>query len=240
MARLPRLTLPDQLHHVMQLGNNHQSVFRSSLDYLRCLQLLGEQARALHIDIHAYVLLPSQFNVLATPREDNHGVATMMQALGRSYVRYFNDAHGRSGTLWDGRYRSTLVDANEHGLTSMIYMDMEPVRMGLVAQAADYPWSSHAHYAGRRSDSIVTPPDFVWKLGNTPFAREAAYVAVVQTGLAGSDHRTISSAMTRGWAFGSDAYLADIQKKTDRRVKPGRPGRPSNRAALLPSDKNPA
>lgn len=238
MARLPRLTLPDQLHHVMQLGNNHQTVFRSPPDYQRCLQLIGDQARALHIDIHAYVLLPAKFHVLATPRQDNNGVAIMMQALGRSYVRYFNDAYGRSGTLWDGRYRSTLIEASEHGLTGMIYMDLEPVRMGLVAQAVDYPWSSHAYYAGRRTDPLITPPDFVWRLGNTPFAREAAYSEVVQTGVASGDHRNLSLAISRGWAFGTDAYLAEIQKKTDRRVSPGRPGRPSNRAASQLSEKS--
>ena len=107
----------------------------------------------------------------------------MMQAVGRRYVRYFNQRQARTGTLWEGRYRSTLIQAERYLLACMAYIDLNPVRAGMVAEPGDYPWSSHAHYVGLRNDRLVTPHPLYWELGNTPFARDAAYAELVRSGI---------------------------------------------------------
>ncbi|MGJ7508480.1 transposase [Variovorax sp. GT1P44] len=228
MARLPRLTLADQPHHVIQRGNNRQPVFVDREDREFFLSLLGENAARFAIAFHAYVLMDNHFHLLATPSTAD-GLPQWMQAVGRRYVRYFNDRHGRTGTLWEGRYRSTLIQTERYLLACMVYIDLNPVRAGVAAEARDYAWSSHGHYAGLRHDKFLTPHPLYWALGNTPFAREAAYAELVRNGISGADYATLTDATLRGWAVGDRDFLHSLQKTTDRRVLKARPGRPSTR-----------
>ena len=225
MARLPRLTLPGYPHHVIQRGNNRQAIFAKTADYQRLLDLLDDNARQFEVAIHAYVLMSNHFHLLVTPQTSD-GLPQMMQAVGRRYVRYFNDSQQRSGTLWEGRYRSTLIQTDRYLLACMAYIDLNPVRAGLVAQAADYPWTSHGHYIGRQMDKVVTPHPLVWALGNTPFAREAAYAELVQAGVNPVHQSALTQATLSGWALGEPDFVADLQKRTQRRVAKGQAGRP--------------
>ena len=225
MARLPRLTLPGYPHHVIQRGNNRQAIFARLADYQRLLDLLDDNARQFDVAIHAYVLMSNHFHLLVTPQSSD-GLPQMMQAVGRRYVRYFNDSQQRSGTLWEGRYRSTLIQTDRYLLACMAYIDLNPVRAGLVAQAKDYPWTSHGHYIGRRADKLVTPHPLVWELGNTPFAREAAYAELVQAGVNPVHQTALTQATLSGWALGEPDFVADLQKRTQRRVAKGQVGRP--------------
>ena len=225
MARLARLTLPGHPHHIIQRGNNRQVIFAAPADYQRMLDLLGENARRLGVSIHAYVLMDNHFHLLATPQLVD-GLAQMMQAVGRRYVRYFNDAQGRTGTLWEGRYKSTLIQTDRYLLACMAYIDLNPVRAGLVAQAGDYAWSSHGHYIGRKTDKLITPHPLYWELGNTPFAREAAYADLVRAGVSDQQRADLTQSALSGWALGEDDFVADLQKKTARRVAKGSAGRP--------------
>ncbi|MBS0610004.1 MAG: transposase [Proteobacteria bacterium] len=225
MARLPRLTLAGYPHHVIQRGNNRQLIFADRQDFETMLSLLAENAQKFRVAVHAYVLMDNHFHLLATPATDE-ALPSTMQAVGRSYVRYFNDRHGRSGTLWEGRYRSTLIETERYLLACMAYIDLNPVRAGMVAQALDWPWSSHAHYLGLRSDGLVTPHALYWALGNTPFAREAAYAELVQAGISGTEQAALTDATLRGWALGGADFVADLQKKSPRRVSKAKPGRP--------------
>ena len=231
MARQPRLTVPGYPHHIIQRGNNRQLIVRDDADRQRLLDLLAEHSLRCRVALHAYVLMDNHFHVLATP-DTADGVPQMMQAVGRSYVRYFNNRHGRSGTLWEGRYRSTLIETDRYLLACMAYIDLNPVRAGMVAQAADYPWSSHGHYIGRGTDKLVTPHALTWTLGNTPFAREAAYAELVQSGVNPVQQLALTAATLRGWAFGEPDFVADLQKRTQRRVSKGQAGRPA--AAIKP------
>jgi putative transposase len=224
MARLPRLTLPGQPHHVIQRGNNRQPIVVDREDREMLLALIGEHAARLQVALHAYVLMDNHFHLLATPSTVD-GLPQWMQAVGRRYVRYFNDRHGRSGTLWEGRYRSTLIQTDRYFLACMAYIDLNPVRAGMVADARDYPWSSHGHYAGLRGDRLITPHPLYWALGNTPFAREAAYAELVRAGIAQADVALLTEATLRGWAAGDARFVELLQKNTDRRVVKGRPGR---------------
>ena len=227
MARQPRLTVPGYPHHIIQRGNNRQLIVRDDADRQRLLDLLAEHSLRCRVALHAYVLMDNHFHLLATP-DTADGVPQMMQAVGRSYVRYFNNRHGRSGTLWEGRYRSTLIETDRYLLACMAYIDLNPVRAGLVAQAADYPWSSHGHYSGLRSDKLITPHPLVWELGNTPFAREAAYAALVQAGVNPVQQSALTDATLRGWALGEPDFVADLQTRTQRRVSKGQAGRPTS------------
>lgn len=225
MARLPRLSLAGYPHHVIQRGNNRQAIFLDAADRQYMLELLAECATSCRVAIHAYVLMDNHLHLLLTPQTAD-GLPKMMQAVGRRYVRRFNDRHGRTGTLWEGRYRSTLIDSDRYLLACMAYIDLNPVRAGMVLQATDYPWSSHAHYIGQRQDRLITPHPLVWSLGNTPFAREAAYAQWVQAGIASREADALTDATLRGWALGGPAFVDRLQQQTERRVTQKRPGRP--------------
>ena len=142
MARLPRLTLAGYPHHIILRGNNRQAIFMDMADFQRMLALMQTHAIEQGVQVHAYVLMSNHLHLLLTPLQ-NDSLPKMMQAVGRAYVLYFNKRHGRSGTLWEGRYRSALIQTERYFLACMAYIDLNPVRAGMVAQAADYPWSSH-------------------------------------------------------------------------------------------------
>ena len=228
MARLPRLTLPGLPHHIIQRGNNRQLIVAITADYQTLLDLLAENAAKFKVAVHAYVLMGNHFHLLATP-ETADGLPQMMQAVGRRYVRYFNDRQQRSGTLWEGRYRSTLIQTERYLLACMAYIDLNPVRAEMVADPKDYPWSSHAHYIGLRVDKLVTPHPLVWQIGNTPFAREVQYAELVRAGLSVEQQGELTASVLSGWALGDKDFVADLQKRTSRRVLKARAGRPANK-----------
>jgi len=225
MARLPRLSIPGYPHHVIQRGNNRQAIFAALADYQFLLALLDENARKFGVAIHAYVLMGNHFHLLVTP-EAQESLPKMMQAVGRRYVRYFNTKHGRSGTLWEGRYKSTLIQAERYLLACMAYIDLNPVRAGLVAHARDYAWSSHGHYIGQKTERLITPHPLYWEMGNTPFAREAAYADLVNEGISADKQLALTQSTLHGWALGEPDFVADLQKKTERRVSKTLAGRP--------------
>lgn len=225
MARLARLTVPGYPHHVIQRGNNRQVIVKSDADRACLLDLLSENARKHQVALHAYVLMDNHFHLLLTP-ETAEGVPLMMQAVGRRYVRYFNDLHHRTGTLWEGRYKSTLIQTERYLLACMVYMDLNPVRAGMVSDPGSHPWSSHRHHTGQAQDRRITPHPMYWALGNTPFAREAAYTEMVQAGLSMEQVHRITDATLHGWAIGDEAFSTELQKRTPRRIARAQPGRP--------------
>ena len=225
MARLPRLSLPGYPHHIIQRGNNRQAIFSSAADYRHLLELLRTHARECQVAVHAYVLMSNHFHVLLTP-QDAEGLPRMMQAVGRGYVQYFNRKQQRTGTLWEGRYRSTVLQTERYLLQCMAYIDLNPVRAGMVAGPQDYAWSSYAHYTGQRADPLVSPHPLYWELGNTPFAREAAYQTWVQSGVDGSAQQALTDATLRGWALGEADFVAALQKRTERRISKSKAGSP--------------
>jgi len=234
MARLPRLTLAGYPHHVIQRGNNRQLIFATVADYQHLLGLLQENAKKFEVDVHAYVLMTNHFHLLATPQTEK-GLPLLMQAVGRSYVRYFNDLQSRTGTLWEGRYRSTLIETDRYLLACMAYIDLNPVRAGMVAEAFDYAWSSHGFYVGAHSDKLITPHALFWDLANTPFGREAAYADLVRSGISADQQAALTRSALAGWALGDADFVADLQKRTERRVNKVKVGRPFTK--LIKNDK---
>lgn len=225
MARQPRLILPQQPHYLIQRGNDNQAVFRDEDDYRQFLGWLKDAARAYRVAIHAYVLMPSQIHLLVTPA-DAEGLAAMMQKVGRLYVPWFNQRHGRSGTLFGGRFRTSLIDPEQYALACMRYIELHPVRKQAAFAPLDYPWSSHAHHAGVRPDPLITDHGKYWALGNTPFQREAAYIALSQQGLNAQELDMIDAAVLKGGVLGSHGFKLALEHKTKRQVLPAKRGRP--------------
>ncbi len=232
MARLARLTVPDLPHHVIQRGNNRQPIFLGAADFEKFLTLLHTFSIEFQVAVHAYVLMDNHVHLLVTP-STQQALPLMMQALGRSYVRYFNQRHGRTGTLWEGRYKAAVIQTDRYLLACMVYIDLNPVRAGMVALPAEYPWSSHAHCVGLRHDRLVTPHALFWALANTPFGREAAYASLVQSGISAGQHRALGESAHLGWALGEADFVAELQKKTIRRVGKASAGRPARSAKIV-------
>jgi putative transposase len=226
MARQPRLTVAGYPHHIIQRGNDRQLIVRSDRDRVFLLELIHDYAKEYAVAIHAYVLMDNHFHLLATPAT-TEGLPLMMQAVGRRYVRYYNGWYQRTGSLWEGRYKSTLIETERYLLACMAYIDLNPVRAGMVTLSQDYPWSSHAHYMGLRADRLITPHALYWELGNTPFAREAAYSELVRAGVNVTQQTALTESALRGWALGEPDFLGELQKKTSRRATKGRAGRPT-------------
>jgi putative transposase len=225
MARLPRLALAGHLHHVIQRGNNGQALFVDDADRRAYLDLLRESAAAHGVAIHAYALLIERVQLLATPQQAQ-ALSLTMQTLGRRYVARFNRRHGRSGTLWEGRYRATVLEAERHFLRALIDIESMPVRLQWVVHAADWPWSSAAHHVGGARDPLVTPHALYWALGNTPFEREVAYRALLDAGVSEAEHAALTDAAMKGWALGGAAFIAGLAIATSRPLQPRQRGRP--------------
>jgi putative transposase len=225
MARQSRLILPNQPHLVTQRSNDTQPIFRAAEDYERLLAWLKEAARFYSVAIHAYALLPNQVQILATPG-DATGLALMMQKIGRLYVPWFNQKYQRSGGLFQGRFRTSLVDTDNFLLACIRYIELAPVLSQLAFEPSGYPWSSYPHHAGMRHDATVSDHSRYWALGNTPFQREAAYTEMVQQGIADSELRLIELAMQKSWPVATDAFKVELERKTKRQILPAKRGRP--------------
>lgn len=230
MARLPRLVVPHQPHYIIQQGIDGQSIFRDEEDYAAFLKWLREAARQFKVALHAYVLLPNQVQLLVSP-SDATGLAKMMQWVGRYYVPYFNRKYSRSGTLWQGRFRATIIDPERYFMACCRYIELAPLRADLVTDAASYPWSSYAHHAGVRSDPYITDHPSYWRLGNTPFEREAVYKGLVEQALTPEETQVIQQGVRTGWTLGSEQFKDGLERQVQRRVRPALRGRPRKRKA---------
>ncbi len=235
MARLPRLVVPGHLHHLIVRGNNDQPMATDDAD---CRQLLGwlrSAAQQAGVAIHAYVLLPNRLQLLATPA-DADGLSKMMQSVGRHYVPYFNARYARSGGLWEGRFRATVLEAATYFVPCAQLIERQPVEAGIVSELAAYPSSSHAHPVGLRREAWITDHPAYWALGNTPFDREAAYQQLADAPPAASLVAEIAEATHKSWPLGSDDFRRSLGKLTSRRLEPARRGRPPKMSAKEVAD----
>jgi putative transposase len=210
---------------VIQVGNDSQLIFREPDDYQRFLVWLKQSAKECKVAIHAYVLMPNHVHLLASP-STVEGLAQMMQRVGRYYVPWYNSKYARSGSLFQGRFKTSPIDAQRYFMVCSRYIEANPVRSQLVGEAGDYPWSSFAHHAGLKSDPVITDHALYWALGNTPFQREAAYIALSEPALGAEEMATVDAAVLKGWPLGSDAFKAELQQRAKRQVLPAKRGRP--------------
>lgn len=230
MARLPRLVLPGLPHHVILRAHAGQPVFGDEADHRAYLEALGDAARTHRVAVHAYVLVPREAQLLVVP-EQAEGLGRMMQSLGRRHGAWFNRRHQRSGSLWDGRYRAAVIEPATCFIDLCLYVEALPTRLGLCARPADWPWSSLPHHLGRTRDPLLSDHAEIWRLGNTPFDREALYARRTDDGLAASRVHEIDAASGRGWALGSPGFLAGLSAQSERPVQPRPRGRPRREAS---------
>lgn len=221
MARMPRFFAPDLPLHVTQRGNNRQAIFHDDSERSFLLGLLGKNAVRHRVSIHAYVLMTNHVHLLATPH-DAIGVPRLMQAVGHGYASWFNTRHARTGTLWEGRYRATAVEEEGYLLRCMRYIELNPVRAGLVERPGDYAWSSFRANAWGERDRLVTPHAIYRSLGRTPSDRAAAYVDICGEIVLADELARIRDASLHGWALGGATFHAAIDatgRRADRLPK---------------------
>ena len=215
MARLPRYIIPGQPQHVIQRGNNRQAIFAAEADYQFFRDAMLEAAGRFGLAIHAYVWMSNHIHLLATPT-DADSISKTFQSVGRKYVQYFNFTYRRSGTLWEGRYRATVIDSERYLLSVMRYIELNPVRAGMVAHPRDYPWSSHRRYAYGELGPNVTwliEADQYLNLGRTDDARRQAYREIFKSEIEADDLAMIRSATYKGWALGGEQFREAIEQR---------------------------
>lgn len=226
MARLRRILLADHAHHVLLIGHNRQSIVLDDEDRRRLLDLLRDVTRTQRVDVHAWALLPSELHLLLTPPTPA-ALSAAMQALARRHTAAFNRRHGRSGTLWSDRFRASALQPGGAVQQAMLYIEI--LDREAASETAPLLGSSLAHHLGQVRDPMIVECPSWWRLGNTPFDREASWRAAIDQGLGPEQAQQIHSALRRGWPRGKPDFLQALQAQTGQPVRPrprGRPRRP--------------
>lgn len=225
MSRRKRFDLPGYPLHVVQRGVDRRACFFSSEDYQAYLNWLLQAARHYQCAIHAYVLMTNHVHLLVTPQV-SFGVGRMMQYLGRYYVRYVNHAYGRTGTLWEGRYKASVVGGERYLLACYRYIELNPVRAGMVSDPADYPWSSYRYHAHGEPDGLVREHEIYTRLGPTREVRTSGYRRLFEGELGEDLLAEVRAATQHCHVLGGERFKAEIEAMLGRRLGTGRPGRP--------------
>lgn len=227
MARLPRMDLPGVPQHVRQRGNNRQPCFLDDNDRRNYLEALAEALHETDCRLHAYVLMDNHVHLLVTPPRAG-ATGRMMQQVGRRYVGLFNARHGRSGTLWEGRYKACLVDNEGYLLRCARYIDLNPVRARITESACDYRWSSCAALCGLRPDRLLSLHPTQRALGPSAQARGSAYQALLDEAIPDEEMQAIRLYLQQQRAWGRDDFRAMVEATTLRFATP----RPAHRPGV--------
>jgi putative transposase len=225
MARKPRFNLPGVPQHVIQRGNNREPCFFDDADYCRYMENLHEAAVKNKAAIHAYVLMTNHVHLLVTPGTD-FSITHMMQDLGRKYVRYINRSYQRTGTLWEGRYKASLVDSEAYLLTSMRYIEMNPVRAGMVKTPDEYRWSSYSHNAYGKTDRLISNHPVFESLGSTSIDKYFSYRELFRNHLEDKQIHDIRSSLNQELVLGREGFKDKIEQMLKRQTRPAQMGRP--------------
>jgi putative transposase len=233
MPRSPRVDLPGIAQHVIQRGNDRRPCFFVEIDYIRYLQDLREIARREGCTVHAYVLMTNHVHLLMTPGAAGR-IGRTMQALGRRYVRYVNDRDGRSGTLWEGRYKACPVGDDRYLLQCHRYIELNPLRAKMVADPADYAWSSHRCHAVGIPDPLITPHPAMARLGRTGEERRRNYRELVMQAVDPEETDTIRRHLQHQRIYGPDHFRLALERRLGRKLGPRKIGRPKK--AVIDTD----
>ena len=225
MARLSRVCPIGMPQHVIQRGNNRQVCFADEQDFTAYAGWLKSYSKKYQVDIHAWVLMTNHVHLLCTPRGQN-AVSHMMQSLGRHYVRYFNFSYKRTGTLWEGRFKSCLVQEETYLIQLYRYIELNPVRAGMVEQPSDYVWSSYPINALGKVSELCTPHAVYLALGKDANERQASYRELFKHHVDGKLLEDIRLAVNKGMALGSERFKTEIESLSGRRMTAKKMGRP--------------
>lgn len=230
MPRRARLMFAGVTVHLIQRGNNRGACFFTNEDYALYLQHLAELAPKFGCAVHAYVLMTNHVHLLLTPQRAD-GASLLMKHLGQRYVQHVNRAYRRSGTLWEGRFRSCLTQSENYVLACYRYIELNPVRAGMNGHPGDYRWSSYRINAEARPSTLIAPHEEYLVLGSNAERRRAAYQALFLDQLEPEVLGSIRSATNGNFALGTRPFQAEIENALGRRAHRGKPGRPEARAA---------
>jgi putative transposase len=237
MARLPRFVIPDHPQHVIIRGNNREPIFLADEDYHFYLEKLKQACIKHECSLHAYVLMTNHVHLLITPHTEI-GLSKLVQMVGRYYVQYFNHSYHRTGTLWEGRYKATLVDTEQYLLTCYRYIELNPVRARDMAEhPADYPWSSYGYNALGKDNALLTPHEEYLKLGDTSENRQQAYRALFDNHLSDETMAEIREATNKSWVLGNRYFKDKIEQQLNRRASPAAKGGDRRSTAYRQSSK---
>jgi len=205
MPRKPRFFVADVPTHIVQRGNNRQAIFFADNDYRVYLGWIAEAAKRWRCAVHAYVLMTDHVHLLATP-QDKEGLSRLMQYVGRRYVPYVNQEYGRTGTLWEGRFKSSLVQARSYVLACYRYIELNPVRAGMVEAPADYVWSSYRANALGADDPMLNAHADYLALGHSDRERRLAYRTLFATHLGQDTITHLRECLQTGTPLGNDRF----------------------------------
>jgi len=226
MARPRRIGPKDITQHVIQRGNNRKVCFSNERDYRAYVGWLKQYSGKYDVAIHAWVLMTNHVHLLCTPMSDNLGVSQMMQSLGRQYVRYFNDTYTRTGTLWEGRFKSCLVCSSTYLLRLYRYIELNPVRAKIVSDPSTYKWSSYQINALGKTSDLCQPHSLYSDLGVTKIQRLRAYQALFEKRIEKNMIDDIRTCADKELVLGPPQFKEKIQLLTNDKLKTGKLGRP--------------
>lgn len=225
MPRKPRFYLPGIPAHIVQRGHSREPVFFESSDYRAYLDWLKEAAERYDCDIHAYVLMTNHIHLLVTP-EAKESISRMMQYVGRRYVPYINHTYGTSGSIWEGRYKASLISDEQYLLNCMRYIELNPVRANMVDSPGQYRWSSYRHNAQGKDDELVNHHPIYTQLDKTIAGRCEAYKTLFKVHLDEGQLKDIRSAWQTGTPLGNEYFREKLESKLKTKVGQNRRGRP--------------
>ena len=229
MPRMGRVVLADYPHHVVQRGHDRQVVFATDQDFQRYLEDLRELRKKFEVQVHAFCLMTNHVHLLLTPSTQAR-LGQLMKALAGRMTRYRNKLEGRSGTLWEGRYKSSPVDTGRYLLACCRYIELNPVRAGMVSHAGVYQWSSYAMRMGKTSEDWLDYDPCYQALGDSAAERCRRYAEFVEDAIPRGEWDLIRQALHRGQLTGGDRFAGQVEAILGRRVEQRGPGRPRKRA----------
>lgn len=225
MPRKPRFYVPGAPVHAVQRGHNRSAVFSDNLDYLEYLRCLKQAADSCGCAVHAYVLMTNHVHLLLTPERAN-SVGRLFQNVGRHYVRYVNQKYRRHGGLWEGRYKCNVIESQTYLLSCMRYIELNPVRAGMVDHPAKYRWSSHAANALGVSNAVLSPQAEYVALGRLPVDRQSVYRGLFDREVDSNELALLRGALQTGTPLGNEKFKAEIEATLGLRVGFAHRGRP--------------
>jgi len=225
MARPPRCFAPGQTLHLVQRGNNRSTCFADDADRVVYLGMLAELAGTTRCAVHAYVLMGNHVHLLVTPETPN-APSSLMQRIGMRFAAYVNRRHRRTGTLWEGRFRSSIVDTDDYVVSCHRYIELNPVRASMVLVPGDYPWSSYRANALGSTDPVVTPHALYRVLADTDEGRRLAYRRLFEDALSAELLGRLRDCTNGGFVLGSPKFERQVAAMVGRRTWKGSPGRP--------------
>jgi len=228
MARPPRITVPGYPHHIIQRGNNRQPIFLREQDYQFYMQCFLKAKEETGCRVYSYCLMSNHVHFLVEPSE-LQGISWLLQSVGRRYVQYFNHCNQRTGTLWEGRFKSSLVGGDAYLMACYRYIELNPVRAGITSHPRDYPWSSYSFHAEGRKDPLLDEDPCYLGLGSTPLERQRSYQLFIGPGTPETELGFIRINIQRGGVTAEPSFIQNLSTRLARKLELGPRGRPRKR-----------